>query len=365
MKYLFIGLFVLISLVVASIADAQSLRADLNISPHPSMRLSDWSSLRETVTLTIFNTSDKNASIRIDAKLSLNGSLIAQTKVGQMPVLIIPAGGSSVYFASDLFPENAVSFLGDLKQSTMRSGILPEGNYELCITLIGALNMQPLNSTACRTFSLQKNIMPVLLQPEDNKKIISGTENTTLFVWTPMIPAQSSVNYRLRIVEVLAGQSAQQAFAVNNPLFERTTMSTTFLWPQEIPLPQTGSRLAWGIQPEDDQSNPLILPERFTNVFNLIALPTRDECQKILEKIKKLRNDGLRVEEEYWQADAKFQRTSEFFEAAQERADALDIEKWKHEMQIAERNVNRLKAAFDVARAKYDTAITEYENCGK
>src|SRR5437763_1420202 len=110
MKYLFIGFFLLFTLAFGSEASAQSLRADLNISPHPSMRLSDWSSLRETVTLTIFNTSDKNASIRIDAKLSLNGSLIAQTKVGQMPVLSIPAGGSTMYFASDLFPENAVSF---------------------------------------------------------------------------------------------------------------------------------------------------------------------------------------------------------------------------------------------------------------
>src|SRR5207237_1318150 len=123
--------------------------------------------------------------------------------------------------------------------------------------------------------------------------------------------------------------------------------STQYLWPQEIPAPPAGARLVWGIQPEDDQGNPLVLPERFTNPFTLIILSTREECDKLLEKIKRLRNDGLKVKEEYWQADEKFQRTSQFTEEAEERADALEIEKWRSQMRSAEKKLDKIKLAFD------------------
>jgi hypothetical protein len=367
MKNIFITLAALLVCFAASDVRAQSVHADLTISPHPSTRLSDWSSRRETAMLIITNSSDKSADVKIDAKLSLNSSLIAATKPSFMPVLTIPAGGQMIYYAADLFPENAVTFYGDLRMSTMRTGVLPEGNYELCITLLSYQTLQPVSTPTCRTFNLQKNILPVLLQPEDNKKIVSGTQATTLFVWTPMLPVSASlVNYRLRVVQVLPGQSAQQAFMTNNPLFERVTSGVTqLLWPPEIPLPDAGALLAWAVQPEDDQGTPLILPERFTNAFTLNVLPTRDECQKILEKIKRLRTDGLVVEEEYWAADGTFQRTSQLLEEAEERADALDIQKTKKQMQTAEKKLTKVKSAFDSARAKYDSAITEYENCGK
>ena len=363
----FIGFVLLFIFAGGGTSSAQTLRAELSISPHPSQRISDWQSRRETATLLIFNTSDKNIDVKIDARLSLNGSLIAQTKIAQMPVLSIPPGGPAIYYAGDLFPENAISFTGDQKQTTARTGMLPEGNYELCITLVSVQNFQPLAQASCRTFSLQKNILPVLLAPEDNNKVISGMEKTTLFVWTPLLPVSSTpVTYRLRVVEVLTGQNAQQAFLNNIPLFERTVINATqYLWPQEIPAPPTGAMLAWGIQPEDDQGNPLVLPERFTNPFTLIILPTREECDKLLGKIKKLHENGLKVEEEYWQADAKFQRTSQLTEEAEERADALEIEKWKSQMKSAEKKLEKIKTTFDAAREKYDVAITEYENCGK
>src|SRR5258708_35506078 len=125
----FIGLVLLFIFAGGSTAFAQFLRADLSISPHPSQRISDWQSRRETATLLIGNTSDKNIDVKIDARLSRNGSLIASTTIPSMPVLSIPPGGPAVYYAGDLFPENAISFYGDQKQTTARTGILPEGNY--------------------------------------------------------------------------------------------------------------------------------------------------------------------------------------------------------------------------------------------
>ena len=167
---------------------------------------------------------------------------------------------------------------------------------------------------------MRKYILPTLLQPDDNKKIASGTEKTILFVWSPVIPnPPMPIAYRLRVVDVIPGQSAQQAFSVNNPLFERTTIGTTqLLWPQEIPLPDAGAILAWGIQPEDDQGNPIILPERFTNVFNLIVLPSKEQCSKLLQKIKKLRENGLEVEEQYWTAYDHFARVTQVLEEDEE-----------------------------------------------
>lgn len=365
MKHILIILGILFFISVAEKSQAQSIRTELTISPRPSTRLADWISHRETASLLIFSTSEKITNVKIDAKLSLNGNLIASTKLGSMPILSIPDGGPMTFYAGDIFPENAVSFFGDLKQTTMRSGILPEGSYELCITLINSQTLQPISTSVCRSFFLAKYILPTLLQPEDNKRIASGTEKTTLFVWSPIIPnLPTPVSYRLRVVEVLAGQSAQQAFTVNIPLFERITVSTTqLLWPQEIPLPDAGANLAWSIQPEDDQGNPIILPERFANAFNLIVLPSKEQCAKLLQKIKKLRDKGLLVEEEYWAAYEHFARITQVLEEAEERADVLAIEKGKKEVKDSDAKLEKIKVVFDDARTKYDAAIGEYEVC--
>ena len=363
MKQILIG--ILFFITFAGEGMAQSLRAELNISARPSTRLADWVSHRETASLLIYSTFEKMTGVKIDAKLSLNGNLIASTKLGSMPVISIPNGGPATFYAGDIFPENAVSFFGDLKQTTMRSGILPEGNYELCISLINAQTLQPVSVPVCRSFFLTKYILPTLLQPEDNKKIASGTEKTTLFVWSPIIPNPLvPVSYRLRVVDVQPGQSAQQAFSVNIPLFERITIgSTQFLWPQEIPLPDAGANLAWGIQPEDDQGNPFIVPERFTNAFNLIILPSKEQCAKLLQKIKKIREDGLDIEEKYWASYEHFARITQVLEEAEERADVIAIEKEKKEQKNSGVKLEKIKVSFDSARAKYDSAIGEYEVC--
>jgi hypothetical protein len=357
---------IIIFLIASTEADAQSIRADLNMSANPSMHLSDWSSRRETATLMIYNSSDKPVEVKIDAKLSLGGAVIAITKPGSMPTLTVPPGGPATYYAGDLFPENAVSFFGDLHQNTMRTGILPEGNYDLCIVLTNVQN-QPLTNPICRSFNLQKNILPVLLQPENDKKIISGTQGATLFVWTPILPISTTpVNYRLRVVEMLPSQTAQQAFITNKPLFEKVTNGMTqLLWPQEIPLPDAGIKLAWGVQPEDELGNPLVQPERFTNAFDLVVLPTREQCETILAKVKKIRSTAIKIEEEYWAADWKMQRTSQLLEEAEERADALDIQTKRKAQEEAQKKLEKIKTAFDKSREKYDAAIIEYEDCGK
>ncbi|MEP7235773.1 MAG: hypothetical protein ABI778_10810, partial [Ignavibacteriota bacterium] len=251
------------------------------------------------------------------------------------------------------------------KTSTMRTGLLPEGTYELCITLVSASTMQPVSQAVCRNFSLTKNILPVLLQPEDKKKIVSGTEKTTLFVWSPMIPVpQNPVIYRLRVVDVLQGQTVQQAFNINTPLFERTVLGATqMLWPQEIPLPDAGVNLAWGVQPEDNLGNPYIIPERFTNAFNLFVFPTKEECAKMLEKIKKIRDEGLLIEESYWLAYDHFTRVTEVLEAAEERADILAIDKARKEQKNAEAKLSKAQTTYDAIHAKYDSAIAKYEEC--
>ena len=344
---------------------AQTLRAELNISPRPSTRLADWTSNRETATLVLNNSSEKPIDLRIDAKLSLNGSVIAQTRLGTMPILTIPPGAPSSFGAVDMFPENSVSFFGDLKTSTMRSGILPEGSYEICITLINATIPQPIQAPLCRSFFLAKFILPTLLQPENDRKIASGTEKTILFVWSPMMPIPPlPIMYRVRVSEVLSGQSALQAFNVNTPLFERTTTGTTaLLWPQEISLPRAGDLLTWSVQPEDEHGMPIITPERFATPYSLIVLPSSEHCSELLQKLKNIRKDAMKIEEEYWVAFEWYARVTEFLEKAEEQADVVEIEKDRAAKQKAELRIEKIKVTYDATRSKYDSVIVKYEAC--
>ena len=345
---------------------SQSLQVTLNLSPHPSMRISDWESHRETVTLVVINTGTKTVSAKINAILSLNGSSVASSKLDAMPVLSIPPG-QSTFFGGDLFPQNAINFNGELKQTTIRTGILPEGSYELCVSMVGenTAEINVLSNHDCRSFFLAKYSLPTLLQPTDGSSVVAGLEPTILFSWTPLVPAPFGiVNYRLKLVELLPSQDAKQAILNNRPFFEKVaTAVPQSNWPQEVPLPPDGGNFIWSIQPEDADGTPIILPERFAEPFKLIALPSHDRCMKLLSNVSDQKETLIKTEEKYWSSYTRYLRISKELQNAQARADAYEIKKLEKQIIVAEAQVANLKQSHEDYRSRYDQAISKYKDC--
>ncbi len=345
-------------------ASAQPLSLTLTISPHPSLRLADWQTQRETAQLLVINTGNEALTVKIQASLSLNGTEVAATRLEVLPPQTIPPFGQRTFFANDLFPAGAITFNNELKQSSVRSGILPEGTYELCITIVSVDGKTQLGNR-CAPFFLAKFTMPALLQPADGAEIATGLEPTQLFTWSPMVPTPAAgVNYRVRLVEQLPSQDPKQALLNNRPIFERVTMTTTqLIWPQEVKLPNEGGTYIWSVQPEDAEGTPLIVPERFAEPFKLIVLPSQEQCVKFLSEITASKDSLLKKETAYWRTYLKTLRLKKEYDNALERADVYEIRKYESEVKKAEQETSLLVHEHEAIRKTFDDAIAAYKKC--
>src|ERR1043165_3285039 len=268
------GLFIALFCAIFSTDLFAQVQVVLTIPSRPSPYLSDWQSRRDMASILVINSTTKTISAKLNAELTLNGAKVASTKIESMPTLSVPPG-QSTFYGGDIFAQQAINFSGEVKQNISRTGMLPEGNYELCVSLLSAETREQLTEN-CKNFSISTVTMPTLLAPSDGTEIVSGVEASIVFSWTPMTSTASTINYRVRVVELIPSQDIKSAIMNNRPVLERVVTSVTQLvWPQDIHLPAEGGAFIWSIQPEDQSGTPLITTERFARPFKLTALPSQ------------------------------------------------------------------------------------------
>ncbi len=302
----YLKLFLFGSILMALGARAQvtkqqdGIQAKLIMSPNPSPYLSDWQSNKESITLTANVMQPYNQSVKLVAQLSLNGQVMARTKIESMPVLTLHQGNNT-FVAADIIPLQSVSFTGEISQASQRSGMLPEGHYQICISFINAETNAPLASAPCQAFTIL-TIQPVtLIAPANGAEIarshktsIINTSNVLIygnnkngsnsishvtapevdnddaevvFTWLPAMPQPPTpVQYRLRIVEVLPGQSPNNAILYSNTFFERDGLvSPLFTFADwlisdeyfKFTVRPTPPVYAWEVQAHDTHGNPI------------------------------------------------------------------------------------------------------------
>lgn len=265
---------------------AQQLTVTLQMSPQPSPYLSDWQEQRETATLIVQNNGTGAVFVRLHTQVFegafTDGVLVAETKLNEMPVLVV-GPGVSLFNPADFIPLYAVRFLGNADQTAARTGKLPAGMFTICIGLVEAETLQPITAPACTGFVLTDYQAPVLLQPADSELLAPELLSALTFRWTPVFPVSSSpVEYTLRVFEVLPGQDPLQAFRGNTPLIEVTRTNTTqLLLPPEFERPQRGRQYIWSVQAHDGGGRPLGSNDGYAEpfVFTVSSGRTTSSCQ--------------------------------------------------------------------------------------
>lgn len=268
------GFLIAAMVLAATAAVAQSqLRMTLTIAPKPSPYLSDWSSKKETAILTVINSGQSTVMAKIDAQVSLNGTLKAQTKYASMPIIAIPTGVST-FLADQIIPAGAVSFQGGVDQTAIKTGMLPAGNYQLCVSLLAANS--PTNKLvelpACKAFLLT-SYQPPMLQLPTNKAIVNSNVRPT-FHWTPVTPTPTGkVRYQVVVFQVMQGQTPAQAFKSNKPILDRdATLPTQMLWPADIPFPAAATQFVWSVRAYDAQNKPIGEPDGYATPFSFTTV---------------------------------------------------------------------------------------------
>jgi len=110
---------------------------------------------------------------------------------------------------------------------------LKEGNYMLCAQFFN-IDKVAISDEVCKPFMVEspKEIEynpPTLITPESEKVFTSGDmQKPVMFRWTPLVPKpRDPVTYRLRVWQLMQGQTATQALRTNQPIVTKDVDNIT------------------------------------------------------------------------------------------------------------------------------------------
>ena len=246
----------------------QEFQVNLVMSPNPSPFLSDWEERTETITMIITNLTQNDRLIKVRAQILEGGALRAQTKTPDMPVINLPGLATQTLNAESIVPLQAIELFGTSQDAIIRTGKIPAGTYQICVTLLDAETEQVLTEQVCQIFGVTAHQAPILILPPDGQAINLEQTPTVMFSWTPMTPNFSApFRYVLQVFEVLTGQDPIQAFQANLPVLEEDVVSATqFLWPPDISFLEDGEYI-WSVRVLDEEDRPITDPDGYAEPF--------------------------------------------------------------------------------------------------
>jgi hypothetical protein len=231
-KILLIALVCLVQMV----AFAQ-LETNLNVHPNPPGTIIEWSTKKEVLTYIIINRTGAQFSVKVRAQIrTLDGTVVASTNLALAKAITI-GDGTTVLSAAEVLPLEVMAFTGKYQASIRRSGMLPAGEYELCVQLVGPVDFLPLSQERCRIFRVAAFQLPIPIMPSNEMIMdLDKTKATITFRWTPVSPRPAEpVFYRVTVFEILENQTPMQALRSNQPVLAQEIMGTTqYIWQHQL-----------------------------------------------------------------------------------------------------------------------------------
>ncbi len=164
---------------------------------------------------------------------------------GTTSVLQIPPGTKTI-MPNEVEPVDVDEKADNIKNVLKTTGTLPNGSYEICITLYDNTTNMPLGNT-CITQEVLSVSQSELIIPQDGELVTNGLP---AFSWTPPRPIRSTANvtYTLSIVEVMSIQSGVDAME-SNPEFHQISglRTTVYQYPLSSKTFKQGKKYAWQV----------------------------------------------------------------------------------------------------------------------
>jgi len=214
-----------------------SLHASLETASEGRLRVSDlWST-------TISNSSVKTVDIALVATVhDPNGMSVFRARATGPT---IRGGEQRTVRIRDLRNITIEGMSGSVRTAVERTGSLPDGTWKLCIEIVGSGGERAVD---CKTVTLASALPPILLAPYDNAEV---TDRQVAWSWfmQPRTTAGEEVRCNLVVVEILAGQTPEEAIRVNPVLIRRKNLKGA-AWQADpsIRCFRSGSRYAWRLQ---------------------------------------------------------------------------------------------------------------------
>jgi hypothetical protein len=288
-----IGLVVLCVCIAAGRAHAQAWSAQLVIAPMPSSFLSDWEMDPTIGQLIVTNPGSAATDVTFHYTVTRNGKMLLR---GTTDPLTIPGQQSVVFNGASTFGGRA-DWDRDVQQTIARTGKLPEGEYEGCVTLLGPGRIV-LVDRQCVRFNTQSSDPPFLVSPANGDTLAS---RDPIFEWQPVqVPpsADLRVGYVLQIAEVrtAAGQRPEVALESNILHYvEPHLVQTSHQYPVgALPL-VSGRTYAWRVQALDGEGKPAATNQGRSEIWTFVYRETETEVTRAVARLELTpRRDTLR-----------------------------------------------------------------------
>lgn len=282
MKHLFTAAFIAILCITNLCAQGTTQINIIGIHPIlPSPFISDiennYHSGMYQMIMTFTNQQPHPVEFEYHVSLFKNGSEIAHAV--SKPIAYRPGTYNYRQFEDEPVIEFSSAykdlFNDDLFQKVIRSGYVPEGSYTLEIELVPT---DPLSGVISipgfAHFEVLHPQPPFLLHPMDDASIAPVF---SVFSWTPVTSFRDLVyEYELLIVEVLPGQTLQQAIESNREHLSYTTRQQFFIYTQEhLPL-EVGKEYAWMVTAKEVGNKLPISDDGKTEIFSFTVSETLD-----------------------------------------------------------------------------------------
>jgi len=222
----------------------------LFVDPFPSPYQSDWETNPNLSSLTIINPGLAEGEVTLVYQVAgQSGRILASGRSDPLP---IPPGAPSV-FTSYIDIAGSSSRDPDTQQQMERTGRIPEGTYEACVTMADGNGF--VLGESCASFTIVYPDPPFLLDPADGQAVSVGAP---YFQWTPVqVPAEFQIQYVLQIAEILAGQTPEEALNSTIAYFQAPDLDvTTFQYPVDGQPFEAGKRYAWRVVAVDQNGFP-------------------------------------------------------------------------------------------------------------
>ena len=214
-------------------------------------------------------------------EIVLNGRVIIRTSTEYIPPpLTLDPGIPTIISGSDLYPffdpANMEFTTEDIRETYLRTRILPEGAYIISFTAYDFIRRDVALSNGGSMFCyLAKTDPPLLNFPLNNTGVPSSPSQFINFQWlsrnTSSPNSAQSTRYRLDLFEVrLDGRNPAEIVQSLRPFFTTETDRTTYLYSISDPVLEAGLRYAWRIRAYDTNGRDYIRNDGYSEVFSFV-----------------------------------------------------------------------------------------------
>jgi len=262
------GVLVLATLATAAVLPARVLaqapgwNATLVVQPFPSPFIADWERNPQMAVLNLIYTGTAPQDFRVEGwvQSAERGEL---ARVVSPPISFGFGPVSQMFTSADILDWETVSRDQQYVDQVVRTGMIPEGRNQMCARVLDVQNVEV--ASACADFTIALPEPPQLIFPA-NTAVVAGL--LPVFQWTPIfLPPEIGASYRVRVFELLTGQSPETAVFANPVWFEMETAAPMAVYPLDaLPLDPM-KHYVWSVEALDGEGNPVTRGGRSSEIW--------------------------------------------------------------------------------------------------